>query len=285
MEEDYGIGALAPGETARFFAVPAAPAQGQGPLECLAARFRRHAYAPHTHDTYVVGTIVAGCETFLIGGSRYYAGPGDLCLIAPGVVHDGEPAHESYAYRISYPTTAYLEATAEDEAFAAPRFAEPIVRDPDLAAAFASAHRAAQSGDALERDERLLAVFARLLARHGRARPRRDRASRQERGPVARALQYMDARYAEPVDLATLAAVAGIPRVRLLRAMKRETGMTPHAWLTDRRVRAARRMLGRGAAPAQVAAGCGFCDQSHLNRVFKARIGISPGAYRDALAG
>jgi AraC-like DNA-binding protein len=27
---------------------------------------------------------------------------------------------------------------------------------------------------------------------------------------------------------------------------------------------------------------CGFCDQSHLNRVFKARMGVTPGAYRAA---
>jgi AraC-like DNA-binding protein len=29
-----------------------------------------------------------------------------------------------------------------------------------------------------------------------------------------------------------------------------------------------------------VAAACGFCDQSHLNRVFKARMGVTPGAFR-----
>lgn len=277
MQQDYGIVALGRGETARFFAV-----EGGEPLECLAARFRRHAYAPHTHDTYVVGTIVEGCETFLIGGSRYYAGPGDLCLIAPGVVHDGEPAEESYAYRIAYPSIAYLKDTADEGALDTPRFADPIVRDPELARAFATAHRVAEAGDVLDRDERLLAVFAQLLQRHGHARVKEDGLV-SERGPVSRALQYLDARYADPVDLATLAAVAGIPRTRLLRAMKRATGMTPHAWLLDRRVRAARHLLGQGEAPADVAASCGFCDQSHLNRVFKARIGVSPGIYQAAL--
>lgn len=275
-----GIGTLGAGETARFFAVA-----GASPLECLAARFRRHAYAPHTHDTYVVGTIVEGCETFLIGGSRYYAGPGDLCLIDPGVVHDGAPAEESYAYRISYPSMDYMADAAEEGATGAPRFAMPIVRDPDLAAAFAATHRLAESGtDRLATDERLLGFFTTLRMRHaGDGRRPRDVGAPREAGPVARATQYLDANYARQIDLAALAKAAGIPRIRLLRAMKRETGMTPHAWLVDRRVRAARRMLAEGEAPAAVALACGFCDQSHLNRVFKARIGVSPGAYRAAL--
>jgi AraC-like DNA-binding protein len=28
----------------------------------------------------------------------------------------------------------------------------------------------------------------------------------------------------------------------------------------------------------------GFCDQAHLTRAFKARIGVTPGAYRKAVA-
>jgi AraC-like DNA-binding protein len=35
-------------------------------------------------------------------------------------------------------------------------------------------------------------------------------------------------------------------------------------------------------APAEVALACGFCDQSHLSRAFKRRIGSAPGAYRNA---
>ena len=42
------------------------------------------------------------------------------------------------------------------------------------------------------------------------------------------------------------------------------------------------RLLGKGEAPGDVAAACGFFDQSHLNRVFKARMGVTPRAYRTA---
>ncbi|WP_395710530.1 AraC family transcriptional regulator [Reyranella sp.] len=276
---DFGLDQLGAGEATNFFSVsPAAP------LECLSARFRQHAYAPHTHDSFVVGTIISGCETFMIDGSRCYAGPGDLCLVSPAVVHDGRPAADGYAYRITYPTTDYLLDVTSDAAGrrlpGTPSFPDPIVRDPELARVFAAGHRLAEErGESLEADEFLLQFFVRLLLRHGRiAGP--GTAAPGEPGPVSRAMDYLDAHFAEMVDLVTLAGIAGIPRTRLIRAFNRQTGLTPHAWLTDRRVRHARAMLATGAPPAAVAAACGFYDQSHLNRAFKARVGVAPGAFQ-----
>lgn len=279
-----GLNQLSRSETARFFSVDRIQT-----LECLSARFVDHVYAPHTHDSFVVGTIVAGCETFRIGGLRYFAGPGDLCLIDPGVVHDGEPVDGGYAYRISYPSIELLHDVAAD-ALERPvtgtlHFREPIVSDAALASMFASIHKFAEDrGPALEIDERLLAFFVMLLARHSADKApfnyALEQAAANEDGPVTRAIDYLDAHFAQPIDLATLAQVADIPRTRLIRTMRRRTGLTPHAWLTDRRVRAARTMLATGEAPAAVAVACGFYDQSHLTRAFKARIGVPPGAFR-----
>jgi AraC-like DNA-binding protein len=41
-------------------------------------------------------------------------------------------------------------------------------------------------------------------------------------------------------------------------------------------------LLKRGTSPADTAASVGFADQAHLTRAFKARLGVSPGAYRRA---
>lgn len=276
---DFGLDELSAGEMTNFFSVSPAV-----PLECLSARFRRHAYAPHTHDSFVVGTIMSGCETFLINGSRCYAGPGDLCLVSPGVVHDGRPADDGYAYRITYPTTDYLLDVASDAAgrrlTGTPTFPDPIVRDPELARVLAAGHHLAEErGGSLEADEFLLQFFVRLLSRHSRTTSP-GAAAPGEPGPVLRAMGYLDAHFAETIDLVTLAGIAGIPRTRLIRAFNRQTGLTPHAWLTDRRVRHARVMLAKGIPPAAVAAACGFYDQSHLNRAFKARVGVAPGAFQ-----
>ena len=56
--------------------------------------------------------------------------------------------------------------------------------------------------------------------------------------------------------------------------------MTPHNWLIDRRVHMACNLLRAGLSATHVAAQCGFSDQSHLTRVFKSRLGITPGRFR-----
>ncbi|MFL5159054.1 MAG: helix-turn-helix transcriptional regulator, partial [Microvirga sp.] len=99
---------------------------------------------------------------------------------------------------------------------------------------------------------------------------------------ILRVRDYLDAHMSEEADLANLANRAGLSRSHFFRAFAKETGLTPHAYLLDRRFRAATRLLAQGEAPGNVAAACGFFDQSHLNRVFKARMGVTPGAYRAA---
>ncbi len=81
------------------------------------------------------------------------------------------------------------------------------------------------------------------------------------------------------IDLETLAQRAGLSRFQALRAFKRRYGLPPHAYQLCMRIWQAKRMLLGGAAPADVAAHCGFVDQSHFNRHFKRIVGVTPTQY------
>lgn len=274
---------LADGETARFWREAA-----YDDLECLSAVFRTHAYAPHSHETYVMGIVETGCETFRCRGARHYAGPGMFCLVNPEEVHDGEPHGAGYAYRMIYPSLALVRAIGEEltgrTLNATPRFRTPVAVDRPLARRFAAFHRALEAGtEVLERDERTVSILAEILARHADLGP--AHALGDESGPLARVRERLDAialGEQEAMDLPALARLAGLSRTHLVRAFRRQTGFTPHAYLIDRRVRRAREFLRRGMAPADVAALAGFADQAHLTRAFKARYGVTPGVFRRA---
>lgn len=253
-----------------------------GSLECINATFHTHEYARHTHDSYVVGIIEAGCERYFCRGAENYAGPGDFCFVNPEEVHDGAPHGGGYTYRMIYPSVPFIMEIAEDifdkPCVAPPVFVAPRVRDPELAREFLAAHRALErSGDVLERDQRMILVLGRALARHAGMPAMRPVG--REPSAVALARAFVDANFQDDIDLQTLADLSALSRHHFIRAFKREVGLTPHAYLTDRRIRHARRLLARGTPPALTAAQCGFCDQSHLNRAFKARVGTTPGAF------
>jgi AraC-like DNA-binding protein len=271
------------GDVTHFWRVP----RHHG-LDCLRATFRRHAYVRHTHETYAIAAIVSGCETFFHRGAQHYAVAGSIGIICPDEIHDGEPYGGSFEYRTFYPSPELMQEVAEEVAgrpFSGPPwFRHSVIHDPELFLAHSQLHACLCLDDTwtseMEQDTRLIDFLGRLIARWADldGLPPVHRASRS----VNRVRDYLDAHLGEEAELAELAKIAGLSRSHFIRAFRKETGLTPHAYLLDRRFRAASRLLGQGEAPGDVALACGFFDQSHLNRVFKARMGVTPGIYRAA---
>jgi len=257
-------------------------------LDCLRATFRRYSYTRHTHETYALAAIVEGCETFFHRGEQHYAGPGMVAIVCPDEIHDGAPYGGGFEYRTFYPSVELMQEIAEDVAgrplSRPPWFSRSVIEDPELALAHAELHaclsRDGRWTSEMEQDSRLIDYLSRLIARWADldALP----ALRYGTSGITRARDYLDSHLGQEVDLTDLAHLAGLSRSHFIRAFAKETGFTPHAYLLDRRFRAATRLLGQGEAPGDVAAACGFFDQSHLNRVFKARMGVTPGIYRAA---
>nr|WP_229426636.1 AraC family transcriptional regulator [Microvirga alba] len=104
----------------------------------------------------------------------------------------------------------------------------------------------------MEQDTRLVAFLAGLIARWADVDGLPP--VRYESKGIVRVRDYLEANLGQEAELAELAKLAGLSRSHFIRAFQRETGLTPHAYLIDRRFRAASRLLGRGDAPGDVAA-------------------------------
>lgn len=103
---------------------------------------------------------------------------------------------------------------------------------------------------------------------------------------LGRMLAHVRTHFAEPIDNAALATVAGRSVRAVERLFQRHLGVTPQQYLRRLRVRLACRALVHGAAPlTDVALAHGFYDQSHFVREFRRETGLTPGAYRVRYAG
>jgi AraC-like DNA-binding protein len=269
-----------PTELARYWRHGAVPG-----VDLLRARYVTHRYGRHAHETYTVGVIESGVEEFDYGGELLRAGPGAVALLNPEVVHTGHAAvPEGWSYRVLYPAVGLVAGIAGEFGgpHGTPWFPETVIDDPRCARLLRSAHLAAEHGDRLASSSLLHAALAGVLAAHARLAGDRDEPRRPRYGSAAvRAAQDALAdRIADPPSLDELALAAGMSPFALLRAFRAETGLPPHAYLNQQRVRLARRLLDTGLRPADVAAEAGFADQPHLTRHFKRVVGVPPGAYQ-----
>ncbi|MER6555414.1 AraC family transcriptional regulator [[Kitasatospora] papulosa] len=251
-------------------------------LDLLRARYVRHTFPRHSHEGFVFGTITRGVEDVGLPGGTVHAGPGTVVMINPEVPHTARAGvPEGWVYATLYPSAQVVNDIAADltSLRGTVGFTETGVRDPLAARLIVQVHRAAEEGNALAADSVLRVLVARLLDHHGGVLTARVSHSAGARD-AARARAVLEERMERPPTLEALAAELGTSPFALLRAFKKEYGMPPHTWLTDARVRRARRMLDAGTAPAAAAAVVGFTDQPHLNRHFTRIVGVPPGAYQ-----
>jgi AraC-like DNA-binding protein len=242
-----------------------------------------HHFPRHSHDQFGIGVIAFGAHRSWSGVGHVEASAGDVIMVNPGEMHDGAPLHgDARGWRMLYLDPALVAGEVKDEIVGLVEIVRPVARDPLLAGQFARlfACLTASRADCLAREENLLRSLIYILRQHGTAWP-------SSSGPspcVAKALQRLNSAPDTSVSLAELAALSGVSRFQLLRGFARQVGITPHAYLVQRRVRLARKLLAYGHTLAQAAVQAGFADQSHMTRAFVRQLGITPGRYRAAVA-
>ena len=81
------------------------------------------------------------------------------------------------------------------------------------------------------------------------------------------------------ISIADMSEKVHVSSYHMIRKFASENGLTPHRFQLQCRIRKAQELLENGMKVVDVAAAVGFCDQSHLDRVFKKQLGISPDEY------
>jgi AraC family transcriptional regulator len=91
----------------------------------------------------------------------------------------------------------------------------------------------------------------------------------------------IEAKLDTELSLASLAKDSGYSRAHFLRMFRAATGMTPHQYVLERRLSTAQQLLRQSRMLlADIALKCGFSSQTHMNDVFRKRLGVTPLEYR-----
>lgn len=99
---------------------------------------------------------------------------------------------------------------------------------------------------------------------------------------VYHAMEFVKSHYAEKISLAQVAEYVGLNKSYFSSLFKSETGMSMMAYIHSVRVERSKVMLmDASLGLAEVAALCGFEDQSYFTKIFKRVTGVTPKRYRD----
>lgn len=143
--------------------------------------------------------------------------------------------------------------------------------------------RGAQPTDRLFADGMQSALAAHLLATYtiDRWQPP-ARAPSLDPKRLQRVLDFVESRIASDIRLDDLAAEACLSPFHFTRLFSEATGLSPHRYVTERRVQAARDKLALNhSSLVEIALDTGFGSQANFIRVFRKVTGLTPGQYRN----
>ena len=236
-------------------------------------------FARHSHDEFGVGLMLDGAQRSWSGRGQVEAFAGDLITVNPGEVHDGKAIGESRKWAMLYLETDKVSAIAADiheGKRAETEFINPVVQNVVAAQRFAAAYAAHENGNDDVMDEQLVLLLAGVLgnSKTPRARPTQL---------MGRVKERIDDDPAGHHPLHELAQISGTSRFKTLRGFTALTGLTPHAYVIQRRLDLAKALIRSGVGLAEAGCEAGFADQSHFHRAFVRRFGMTPGAYAAAM--
>ncbi len=255
----------------------------------------------HWHDYYELFVALSGQGEFRCGNDRFPFRSGDVVLVDPLKIHGVTKMEASHtALVILFQASAVAPGGASfDRGFlsAWDRRSEktlPRLRGDDAVTGLVHGAilRLARTWFAQPSSENryteLKFYFLETLFQLGRGlvtgevtkdEPATLRSLREAR--LRRALEYLSQHCHRTLSQAEVARAAGMSASRFRAFFKQTTGWGFGDYLRDLRLERAATLLRESAeSVAEVAQRTGFADQSHLQRLFKAKYFISPLAYR-----
>lgn len=222
------------------------------------------------------GYRARGAAFELVAGSVLVGHPGDEYLCT----HDHVVGDECLSFQFS---PAFVDALGCPLDLWRAGSLPPL---PELMVLGELAQAVAAGGSDLGLDEAGMALAARFVAIvSGRSRRAPTVRERDRRRAVEAAL-WIEARSAEALDLAQVAAEAGLSAFHFLRLFGNVLGVTPHQYLVRSRLRhAARLLVDDDRSITDIAFDVGFGDLSNFVRTFHRAAGVSPRGFRRAARG
>lgn len=158
--------------------------------------------------------------------------------------------------------------------------------DPMLTHVATSLHgllgREGHSVDGILVDGLRTTLAAHLIGHHSvDRRPPSARVPTLDAKRLQRVLELIESKLSDDISLGSLAAEACLSPFHFSRLFRAATGLSPHRYVTGRRIRAAQAQLSSAQSSlVEIALETGFGSQASFSRAFRRATGVTPGQFR-----
>lgn len=154
--------------------------------------------------------------------------------------------------------------------------ADPVIWS--VAASFRASLLGGRRITELESEVWLHLLLRHVLIAYGGLRENGSARGRLEAVRLNRVAEFVDARLETRLLLGELAQIAALSPFHFLRAFRRTTGLTPHGYVTARRMERALRLLQTTDRPIpEIAARLSYTNPAHFRQAFRKAFGVAPG--------
>jgi AraC-like DNA-binding protein len=244
------------------------------------------------HQTFTIAVVTAGRGQWRCRGASRALHAGQIMLIEPGDLHTTTKVAHAGAFTAFFVDPQLVRALVRPDAASseAVHFTDIATDDERSLALLEPLRRAATAAtaDPFEMSQLAAVGLRALFERHATSVERAAAASPSVVRLAAeriRAAFEQDASTPELTVGALASALAATPTA-LIRGFHRAVGLPPYQYLLRLRTELARRMIDAGpdgpegiANLTDVSVASGFYDLSHMGRVFRKIMGVSPSLY------
>ena len=245
----------------------------------------------HFHEFDKVVVLLSGHVDYTVEDITYALKPWDVLLVKHHTIHKAlidktEPYDRVIIYldgkyfdRIM-PNAGLMDCFEKADKDARQRITPDNGQQEQLAAAledYEAAMRDEELGAEAIRDTQMvkLLVLINRIYTSGSSAPDRTEATRDPK--IGAVLSYINENLGRELSVDELAEQAYLSRYHFMRLFKAQTGSTVHAYVRQKRLLYAARLIREGESAARAAAESGFSDYSAFHRAFRESFGISPG--------
>lgn len=229
-------------------------------------------FPTHRHKSVSLGMVLKGSRILTIQKSKYIIAERDVFIINSEESHSiGETLNDEHDYIVFSLSPKLLTEYCGAELPVFENIVESKVLAENLERLF---HLLIQKSGELTNVE--VSVLIEEMCRFRK----NENSSQLQDSRLEKVKKILDNTISDNISLNTLSDKAEISAFHLARLFKKYTGMAPHQYLLDNRLRCAREMLESGQSVSDIAIATGFYDTSHFIRHFSNYYGVSPLDYQ-----